>query len=97
MVTTGSAEAAVLFALDLQTAFHAHDWGWDGADDLYCEAAQAFVKAPPGLPRASEYSVQAGLVVLSRLLFNSVAPWEGGGGKEGESGSRVDRKGWPPG
>lgn len=28
MVTTGSAQAALLFTLDVQTAFFDHDWGW---------------------------------------------------------------------
>eukprot|EP00667_Euglena_gracilis_P001642 EG_transcript_1642 len=44
VVTTTSAQGALLFALDVQTALFEFDWQWDGADDFYRETTLAFLK-----------------------------------------------------
>eukprot|EP00667_Euglena_gracilis_P004647 EG_transcript_4669 len=48
MVTTTSPQAALRFALDLQTTFYDYDWDWAEADEHYQEATMAFVKPEAG-------------------------------------------------
>eukprot|EP00667_Euglena_gracilis_P001750 EG_transcript_1748 len=48
MVTTTNAQAALRFALDLQTTFYDNDWDWEGLDEHYKEATLAFVKPDSG-------------------------------------------------
>eukprot|EP00668_Euglena_longa_P037879 GGOE01048789.1.p1 GENE.GGOE01048789.1~~GGOE01048789.1.p1 ORF type:complete len:434 (-),score=138.50 GGOE01048789.1:387-1496(-) len=48
MVTTTSAQNALLFALDVQTTLFDYDWDWSAADDFYKETTLMFTKAMDG-------------------------------------------------
>lgn len=65
MVTTTSAQDALLFALDVQTTLYDHDWDWDGADDFYRETTLAFSKPAEG---EDEYNDRA--TILRTLTAN---------------------------
>eukprot|EP00667_Euglena_gracilis_P003073 EG_transcript_3082 len=47
MVTTTSAHDALHFALDVQTKFYRHSWGWDAADEFYRETVPECGKFVP--------------------------------------------------
>eukprot|EP00668_Euglena_longa_P047599 GGOE01063479.1.p1 GENE.GGOE01063479.1~~GGOE01063479.1.p1 ORF type:complete len:872 (-),score=271.54 GGOE01063479.1:252-2663(-) len=56
MVTTTSPQAALSFALDIQTTFFDYNWNWDGADAMYKETTLAFLKVDSGPIPSAEYS-----------------------------------------